>query len=218
MNTIRSDRPQTLRFAPAVTLGLAAVVLTSFAVIALGARAGRRFRRRGGHTAAERRSNRRPVTPTSSPAADGRAVGRALTGSDRGALGRRQRRDADPGRPHHRDRRRRLRRHRRCTGLLVEAASGTPGDGASVEAYTVNVENLDPTTLRLSWVDFPIDNALALYIDRSEDGYRFVLVQPDPTGPTDAMGFDRELVLTFAQPISASQVETFLQGGLDTPG
>ena len=103
-------------------------------------------------------------------------------------------------------------------GLLVGAASGTPGDGASVEAYTVNVENLDPTTLRLSWVDFPIDNALALYIDRSEDGYRFVLVQPDPTGTTDAMGFDRELVLTFAQPISASQVETFLQGGLDTPG
>jgi hypothetical protein len=32
------------------------------------------------------------------------------------------------------------------------------------------------------------------------------------------MAFDRELVLTFAQPISASQVETFLQGGLDTPG
>ena len=32
------------------------------------------------------------------------------------------------------------------------------------------------------------------------------------------MGFDRELVLTFAQPISAGQVETFLQGGLDTPG
>ena len=104
------------------------------------------------------------------------------------------------------------------TGLLVDAASGTPGDGASVEAYTVNVENLDPTTLRLSWVDFPIDNALALYIDRFEDGYRFVLVQPDPTGTTDAMGFDRELVLTFSQPISASQVETFLQGGLDTPG
>ena len=104
------------------------------------------------------------------------------------------------------------------TGLLVDAASGTPGDGASVEAYTVKVENLGPTTLRLSWVDFPIDNALALYIDRSEDGYRFVLVQPEPTGPTDAMGFDRELVLTFAQPISASQVETFLQGGLDTPG
>ena len=37
MNTIRSDRPQALRFAPAITLGLVAVVLASFAVIALGA-------------------------------------------------------------------------------------------------------------------------------------------------------------------------------------
>ena len=37
MNTIRSYRPQSLRFAPAITLGLAAVVLPSFAVVALGA-------------------------------------------------------------------------------------------------------------------------------------------------------------------------------------
>src|SRR4029079_17081608 len=36
MDTIRSDRSQTLRFAPALTVGLAAVVLASFAVIALG--------------------------------------------------------------------------------------------------------------------------------------------------------------------------------------
>ena len=218
MNTIRSDRPQTLRFAPAITLGLAAVVLASFAVVALGGGRG------GGSDAGavipppSAAPTAAPVTPTSSPvptAEPSNAPSPAPTAepSDGGN-------DAMPIRVDLTtatgadvyvdivDR----------TGLLVGAASGTPGDGASVEAYTVNVENLDPTTLRLSWVDFPIDNALALYIDRVEDGYRFVLVQPDPTGPTDAMGFDRELVLTFAQPISASQVETFLQGGLDTPG
>ena len=217
MDTIRSDRPQTLRFAPAITLGLAAVVLASFAVIALGVG-------RGGSDAGavipppSAAPTAAAVTPTSSPvptAEPSNAPSPAPTAepSDGGN-------DAMPIRVDLTtatgadvyvdivDR----------TGLLVEAASGTPGDGASVEAYTVNVENLDPTTLRLSWVDFPIDNALALYIDRFEDGYRFVLVQPDPTGTTDAMGFDRELVLTFAQPISASQVETFLQGGLDTPG
>jgi hypothetical protein len=104
------------------------------------------------------------------------------------------------------------------TGLLVDARSGTPGDGMSVDSYTLEVENVDATTLRLTWVDFPIDNALALYIDESDAGIRLVLVQPAPTGPADAMGFDRELILSFAEPISADDVEAFLQEGLDTPG
>ncbi len=104
------------------------------------------------------------------------------------------------------------------TGLLVHAASGTPGDGMSVEPYTLKVENLDATTLQLTWVDFPIDNALALYIDESEQGIRLLLVQPEPTGTTDAIGFDRVLILSFSEPISADQVQAFLQDGLDTPG
>ena len=44
------------------------------------------------------------------------------------------------------------------------------------------------------------------------------MVQPAPTGATDAIGFDRVLILSFSQPISAAQVEAFLQEGLDTPG
>ena len=79
-------------------------------------------------------------------------------------------------------------------------------------------ENIDATTLKLTWVDFPIDNALALYIDEHEGGIRFLLVQPEPSGPTDAMGFDRELILSFSEPISAEDVETLLVEGLDTPG
>jgi hypothetical protein len=102
------------------------------------------------------------------------------------------------------------------TELLVDARSGTPGDGPSVEGLVA--ENIDATTLKLTWVDLPIDNALALYIDEHEGGIRLLLVQPEPTGPTDAVGFDRELVLSFAEPISAEQVETILTEGLDTPG
>src|SRR5688572_27957029 len=102
------------------------------------------------------------------------------------------------------------------TGLLVGARSGTPGDGASVEALVA--ENLDATTLKLTWVDFPIDNALALYVDRHEGRLRLLLVQPEPSGPTDSIGFDRELILSFLEPISADEVETMLQDGLDTPG
>jgi hypothetical protein len=102
------------------------------------------------------------------------------------------------------------------TDLLVEARSGTPGDGMSVEGLVA--ENIDATTLKLTWTDFPIDNALALYVDQHEGGIRLLLVQPGPTGTTDAMGFDRELILSFSEPVSSDQVETIIVEGLDTPG
>jgi hypothetical protein len=100
--------------------------------------------------------------------------------------------------------------------LLDGAESGHPAEGMSVEPYTLEIENLDERTLKLTWVDFGIDNELALY--RFQDGKVFVMVQPEPTTDVDALGFDRELILTFKEPISAGDIEGFLQGGLDTPG
>ena len=100
------------------------------------------------------------------------------------------------------------------TGLLVGAESGHPAEGVSVG--DLEAENLDPRTLKLTWSDFPIDNALTLFVDRTDDGYRFLLIQPEPTGTTDAIAMDRELILRFSEPISAAEVETFLQDGLDT--
>ena len=102
------------------------------------------------------------------------------------------------------------------TGLLVHARSGTPGDGMSVEGLVAS--NIDATTLKLTWTDFPIDNALALYVDEHEGGLRLLLVQPAPSGTTDALGFDRELILSFSEPIAADEVQTVLVEGLDTPG
>ena len=103
-------------------------------------------------------------------------------------------------------------------GSLAGASSGTPGDGMSVEPNTVKVENLDATTLQLTWVDYPIDNELDLYIENFEGRIRFLLVQPEPSGPTDSMGFDRELILSFSEPVSADEVDAVLSVGLDTPG
>jgi hypothetical protein len=100
------------------------------------------------------------------------------------------------------------------SGLLADAVSGTPRDGASVEPYTLQVENVDPRTLRLTWSDYAIPNALALYID--ESARRFMLVQPEPTTDVDLMVHDRVLILTFSEPISANDVEAILQAGLDT--
>ena len=95
---------------------------------------------------------------------------------------------------------------------LIGAASGTPGDGASVEAYKLVVTNLTPTTLRLTWVGGPCDSANSLSIDAAH--HRLLLVQPECTG--DAIATDRVLDLEFATPIAASDIEPFLQDGLDT--
>jgi hypothetical protein len=100
------------------------------------------------------------------------------------------------------------------SGLLVDAVSGTPRDGASVEPYKLKVETIDARTLRLTWSDYAIPNGLALYID--ESARRFILVQPEPKGDVDAMVHDRVLILTFSESISADDIEAILQDGLDT--
>ena len=104
------------------------------------------------------------------------------------------------------------------SGTIERAVSGRPAEGVSVGSDSVQVENVDSRTLRLSWSDFPIDNALALYVDPVGVGYRFLLIQPAPTGPADAMGEDRILELTFDHDISAAEVEALMQKSLDAPG
>ena len=98
------------------------------------------------------------------------------------------------------------------SSTLVGATSGTPGDGASVEPYTIALTNPSPTTLRLTWVGGPCDSANHLSIDAA--ARRLVLVQPECPG--DAIAFDRVLDLEFMAPVKASDIEAFLQDGLDT--
>jgi hypothetical protein len=98
------------------------------------------------------------------------------------------------------------------SGSLIAATSGTPGDGASVEPYTVAVTNEDPTTLRLTWVDGPCDALDQLMIDAT--GRRFLVVQPECAG--DSVAYDRVLLMTFAESIDAADVAATLQDGLDT--
>jgi hypothetical protein len=100
------------------------------------------------------------------------------------------------------------------SGKLVSGASGKPGDGATVATGKLKVENIDPTTLRLTWTDIPGDNALALYIDKSLT--HFVMVQPEHDG--DAIPFDRILILKFSQPIPARNIDAVVQNGTDTMG
>jgi hypothetical protein len=102
------------------------------------------------------------------------------------------------------------------TGRLVDAKSGTPAEGVSVRTGTIEFRNLDATTLKLTWSDYPIDNHLDLVIEWFDGKLRFMLAQPAPTGDTDSIAMDRELILKFAQPVSAGQVTSSLSEGFDT--
>jgi hypothetical protein len=100
------------------------------------------------------------------------------------------------------------------TGSIVRAVTGKPGDNPSADGLAVT--NIDDRTLRLTWVDFPIDNELTLFVDEVDGRLWFLLIQPPPTGTTDAVGMDRQLVLTFDHAVDAATVKTFIQEGMDT--
>ena len=97
-------------------------------------------------------------------------------------------------------------------GFLRDAASGTPGDGTSVEAYRLEVVNEDPATLRLTWSGGPCDSTNTLTVDPVLG--RLVLIQPECPG--DAVAFDRVLILRFADPVDAGAFTATVQDGIDT--
>lgn len=95
-----------------------------------------------------------------------------------------------------------------ASGLVVEARSGSPSEGTSFPSDSVDVTNLDATTLQLGWSGFPCATAHTLAIDST--GRSMALTRPACTGETDAIGVDRILVLRFANPIDAGDVTVTL--------
>jgi hypothetical protein len=98
------------------------------------------------------------------------------------------------------------------SGHLTGAASGQPREGASVDWNDVQVENVGPATIRLTFTDMPGSAALGLIID--EDGRHLLLVRPSRDG--DTIAFDRVLELTFDAPVAADQLQVAIQEGQDT--
>ncbi len=102
------------------------------------------------------------------------------------------------------------------TGILDGAVSGKPGDGMSVRWFDVKVENLDSTTLRVVWVGLPRDEQVQLSISEDDGTYRLGLVQAAPPANSDALGYDRILVLRFDTDVNADDVEvTFEEASAD---
>jgi hypothetical protein len=92
--------------------------------------------------------------------------------------------------------------------LLADAASGDAQDGMSVRWGDVLVRNLDPKTVEVTWVGLPGDEAATLVVKRDGDGVIVRFGQRTPPVDSDAMGADRVVVLTFAEPVAAADVAT----------
>ena len=93
------------------------------------------------------------------------------------------------------------------TGILDGAVSGKPGDGMSVRWFDVKVENLDSTTLRVVWVGLPRDEQVQLSISEDDGTYRLGFVQAAPPANSDALGYDRILILRFGTDVNADDVK-----------
>jgi hypothetical protein len=103
-------------------------------------------------------------------------------------------------------------------GTLVGAASGKPGDGMSVRWFDAIVKDLDAQTIEVTWVGLPVDEELSLLISEYEGGYRLHFGQSNPPLYSDAVGFDRALVLEFDEPVSPDDVVVTFQGGPEDEG
>jgi len=102
------------------------------------------------------------------------------------------------------------------TGRVVSAESGTPGDGMSVRWFDVKVENIDADTLRIVWVGLPRDEVVRLGVSTVDGKIRLRFVQEAPPANSDALGFDRILEVSFAEPVRSEDVLTSVQESLDT--
>jgi hypothetical protein len=98
---------------------------------------------------------------------------------------------------------------------VVDARSGRPGDGASVEFGTVVARNLDARTVQFTWSDTPGDAELGLYV--SESVNVVLVIRPERDGG-DAIAFDRVLIVEFDAPVDAAALHLGVQEGLDTAG
>jgi hypothetical protein len=102
------------------------------------------------------------------------------------------------------------------TGTVVDARSGNAGDGMSVRWFDMKVENLDAETLRLTWVGLPRDETVRLFVIEEHGKVKLAFVQAAPPNNSDAMGYDRIVVVKFNAPVRAEDVTWSMQEGLDT--
>jgi hypothetical protein len=103
-------------------------------------------------------------------------------------------------------------------GVVVDASSGEPGDGMSVRWFDALVESLGPQTIGVTWVGLPVDEFVGLQITEYEGGIRLHFDESNPPLYSDAVGFDRVLVLEFDESVSPADVVVTFEGGPENEG
>ncbi len=93
------------------------------------------------------------------------------------------------------------------TGLLTGLTSGTPGDGASVAVDAPTVVEADTAGLVVTWAAPPCDSEPTVILSDS----KVLIVQPPCPDPTDAVAFDRVLILRTSDTIDAASLEVVIQ-------
>lgn len=93
-----------------------------------------------------------------------------------------------------------------ATATVVGASSGRAGDGMSVRWHDVGVENVDDSTVRITWVGLPVDDTVRLSVTTEGDRIHLGFVETLPYPDSDAMGADRVLIIAFDSPVAAEDV------------
>jgi hypothetical protein len=97
------------------------------------------------------------------------------------------------------------------TGYPVRVTSGRAGDGMSVQWGKAEIVNVDDSTLRVTWSSLPVDAQINLNISFDDATGGMILLtfkQPAPPANSDAIGFDRVIILSFDTPVLAEEVFT----------
>lgn len=92
------------------------------------------------------------------------------------------------------------------TGWITSARSGQAGDGMSVRWFDIAVRNLDESTIEVTWVGLPLDDEVGVFLGGESDGVTLHFTQKAPPADSDAIAFDRVLVLSFDRPVDAETV------------
>jgi hypothetical protein len=95
---------------------------------------------------------------------------------------------------------------RDTTRTITRVDTGRAGAGMSVRWHDILVRQVDARTVSVTWIGLAIDDEVHVDVAFENSVYLIEIVQTGPEPGTDATGYDRELILTFEQPVVAADV------------